>query len=68
MSNDPWDRPIIPALQYQVRQHVNIERTGGPERIYDSSAADPDWKPRPVGFTAHIATEREPILWEGDGA
>lgn len=36
---------------------TDVRHIGGPERIYDKNAADPDWKPRPVGFTADISTE-----------
>lgn len=48
---------------------ASVVRTGGPERIYDADAADLNWKPRAVGFTAALTpAEREPLTWEGDGA
>lgn len=38
---------------------TDVRHIGGPERIYDKNAADPNWKPRPVGFTANIEPDRE---------
>lgn len=41
--------------------------SSGPSRVADEP--DPNFKPRPVGFTARLEpVEVEPVLWEGDGA
>lgn len=54
---------------------VDIERSGGPERIYDDSPTED--KRRPVGFVQPtfapgtawlLPIETEPLLWEGDNA
>lgn len=80
---DPWEPPGLAALQSRVARTPSVVRTGGPERIYDNSAADPTAQPRPVGFTAlrEQAVSRlaegldlpltlidTPLLWEGDQA
>ena len=40
----------------------------GPMRV-DTANPDPNFKPRPVGFTATIEPlEAEPQIWEGDDA
>lgn len=44
----------------------SLVKGGGPERVV-SDEPDPDFKPRPVGFTAPLV-EAEPDLWEGDQA
>lgn len=68
-SADPWEPACSPALLHNAVRTPAIVRGGAPERVYDADAADPDWKPRPVGFTAQLPTgEREPQLWEGDNA
>lgn len=41
--------------------------TGGPDRVRYEDQPDPNWRPRPVGFTAPLIP-REPLLWEGDQA
>lgn len=54
-----WSRP--------ERATMNLG-SSGPTRV-DTSTPDPDFKPRPVGFTAQIEpAERDPQLWDGDGA
>lgn len=50
-----WDRPS-----------ATIRDGRGPERV-DTNTPDPDFKPRPVGFTANL-TEAEPLTWEGDNS
>jgi hypothetical protein len=50
-----WDRPS-----------ATIRDGRPPDRTYDEKNADPDWKPRPAGFTAQLRPAVEPLLWDGD--
>lgn len=52
------------------RQHRDpaIIKGGGPERVATEEPPK-DWKPAPLlGFGAVVATEAEPLTWDGDGA
>ena len=40
--------------------------SSGPTRV-ETGEPDPEFKPRPVGFTADLG-EAEPLVWDGDGA
>lgn len=46
---------------------ASVVRTGGPERVLYDDSPDPNFKPRPVGFTADLR-EPDPLLWDGDNA
>lgn len=47
---------------------ASVVTTGGPERVVDDGP-DPNFKPRPVGFTARMEQAPvEPLTWEGDNA
>lgn len=59
---DPWEPACSPSLQHAAQRTPTIARGGAPERVYDADAADPDWTPNPVGFTAPQATEPLPLL------
>lgn len=65
---DPWEPVGTGALAGRVTHRPMLERSGGPERIYDATNADPDWKPRTAGFTAPVTSTHDPLTWEGDGA
>lgn len=65
---DPWEPAVTPALLRSAVRRPSVERIGAPDRIYDKDAADPNWKPRPAGFTAKIRTPVDPLTWEGDNA
>jgi hypothetical protein len=66
---DPWEPVCSPALLHTTQRTPTVERTGGPERVYDAEAAKEPMPPRgPLGFVPPPSPEREPVLWEGDGA
>lgn len=51
-----WDRPS-----------ATVRDGRGPERV-DTSTPDPDYTPRPVGFTAPLTEAVEPKTWDGDNS
>jgi hypothetical protein len=54
-----WSRPDKPSVSLG---------SSGPVRV-DQSTPDPDFKPRPVGFTATLEpAEQAPLVWDGDDA
>lgn len=46
---------------------AEVIRSGGPERIHYDDQPDPEFTPRPVGFTADLR-DPAPLLWDGDNA
>lgn len=78
---DPWEPANMPTFGFHTQRTPRVEHVDGPSRIYDHEAADPDWKPRPVGFANWLGNrghhapitypprpDNEPLLWEGDYA
>lgn len=63
-----WEPPTCPALNWWPPPSSNVQHIGGPDRLADADEADPNWKPRPAGFTAKIRTPVDPLTWEGDNA
>ena len=49
-----------------MSEEPDVILTGGPERIYDTDAADPSWQPRFAGF--RLPHKPQPLTWEGDNA
>ena len=47
-----------PVWRWEPYDHVNVNLgSSGPARV-DTSNADPDYRPRPVGFTADLGTAK----------
>jgi hypothetical protein len=44
------------AVDGYVWLNATVERSGGPERVYTAPEPDPEFKPRPVGFTAEATS------------
>ena len=64
-------RPQSPFAYPEVRWDnigvsPQIRETAGIARVV-TDQPDPDFKPRPVGFTARVV-EVDPLVWEGDNA
>lgn len=64
-ENSPFAYPVV--RWDGIGTKPQISETSGITRVRDSGKDDPTFERRPVGFTAQLG-EREPLVWEGDGA
>lgn len=67
--NAAWRPAVIsnPVWRW-ARIDADIERSSGPERTQQNPKPDTKFRRRPVGFTADLDAETEPLTWGGDDA
>jgi len=62
-----WDVIRIQEEMGLAWCQATVVQSGGPERVTEEPS--PSFVPRPVGFTARLASpEVDPMVWEGDDA
>ena len=61
---DPWEPPAMPAFRWKAQVTPSVQFSDGPTRVVTNDP-DPEFVRRPIGFTAELTTERDPLLWEG---